>query len=188
MRAAIGRLRRLDAAAGGGAALEFAFIAPVLCLLLAGVIDLGNVLYVRFRLDSAVSAAANYAVVSAANVSSTGGATLAANLATIVEASQGAGWADTTAVVNDGPSVAITGGATATSGTASAADGCYCPTLSGSTVAWGSATSCGTTCASGATAGKYVAVTASHAYSPLFSSYGVVKDGTVSASAVVRVQ
>ncbi|MDR3513727.1 MAG: pilus assembly protein [Caulobacteraceae bacterium] len=172
----------------GAAAVEFAFIAPVLCLMLAAVIDLGNVLYVRFRLDSAVSAAGDYAMINAASVTSTGGATLASNAATIVEASQGASWADTTVVVNDGPTTTITSGVASASGTASAADSCYCPTYAAGTVTWGSATTCGASCASGATAGKYVTIKASHAYSPLFSSYGIVKSGAVSASATVRTQ
>jgi len=172
----------------GTAAVEFAFIAPLLALLLAGVADLGNVLYVRFRLDSAVSAASNYALVNAASVSSTGGATLASNAATIVQGSQGSNWSDAVVVVNAGPTATVTSGALALSGAPEPADSCYCPTYSAGSIAWGAATSCTTTCASGAIAGKYVTVSASRAASPLFTSYGIVKNGRISTSATARTQ
>jgi Flp pilus assembly protein TadG len=172
----------------GTAAVEFAFIAPLLALLLAGVADLGNVLYLRFRLDSAVSAASNYVLVNAASVSSTGGATLASNAATIVQGSQGSSWANAVVVVNAGPTATVTNGALALGGAPEPADSCYCPTYSAGSIAWGAATSCTTTCASGATAGKYVTISASRAASPLFTSYGIVKNGQISTSATVRTQ
>jgi Flp pilus assembly pilin Flp len=74
----------------GVAAIEFALMTPVFCLLLAGVVDLGGALYTKFKLDSAVTAGANFAQINAANVSSTGGPALATNIATIVETSEGA--------------------------------------------------------------------------------------------------
>jgi Flp pilus assembly protein TadG len=172
----------------GAAAVEFALIVPLFGLLLAGVVDLGNLLYVRFRLDSAVSAAANYAVVNASSVSSTGAATLAATAATIVQTSQGANWANATIVINDGPSATILNGTTTTNGTAASADLCYCPSGWGTSTTWGSGVACGTSCAAGGTAGKFVTIIASRNYTPLFTSYGFVKNGLVSASATVQVQ
>jgi Flp pilus assembly protein TadG len=180
--------RRLGLEQAGAAAVEFAVIGPLFGLLLAGVVDLGNVLYVRFRLDSAVAAAANYALINASSVNSTSGATLAGNAATIVQTSQGSNWANASVVVNNGPANTVVSGVATAGGTASAADSCYCPTYASGTTTWGSATTCGSSCASGATAGKYVTITASRAYSPLFSSYGIVKSGTISARATVRVQ
>src|ERR1019366_1729717 len=76
--------------ARGAAAVEFALIAPILCLLLAGAVDFGGALYTNLRLDTAVAAGANYAQVNAANVSSANGAALAANIANVVETSEGA--------------------------------------------------------------------------------------------------
>jgi hypothetical protein len=147
------------------------------------------VLYVRFRLDSAVSAASNYVLVNAASVSATGGATLASNAATIVQGSQGSSWADAVVVVNAGPTATVTNGALALGGAPEPADSCYCPTYSAASITWGAAaTNCTTTCASGATAGKYVTVSASRAASPLFTSYGIVKNGKISTSATVRTQ
>jgi Flp pilus assembly protein TadG len=180
--------RRLAFDRAGATAVEFAIVVPMLTLLFAGVADFGNVLYQRFRLDSAVSAAANYAIVNASNVSSTGGATLASNAATILESSQGSAWANAAVVVNDGPSTTITGGVTSNGGTATQADGCYCPTGSATSTTWGSATTCGSACPSGGLAGKFVTIVASRTYNPLFSSYGIVQSGVISASTIVQTQ
>ena len=187
-RAGSGAWRRLAADRAGAAAIEFAVVVPLLTVLFAGVADLGNVLYQRFRLDSAVSAAANYAVVNAANVSASGGAGMASNLAAIVQTSQGTNWANAAVVVNDGPTATVTGGTTTTGGSASPADGCYCPTGTAASASWGGATTCGSACASGGTAGKFVTIVASRTYNPIFSSYGIVQNGVISASAIVQTQ
>jgi Flp pilus assembly protein TadG len=174
----------------GVAAVEMALVTPVFCLLLAGTIDIGGVLYTKFKLDAAVNAGANYAQVNAANVSSANGPTLAANIATIVETSQGSAWANNTVVVNNGPSVTVTGGSSSSSGTASNADVCYCPSGTPGSVTWGTSVTCGTTCAGTDTgyAGKFVTITATHQYSPIFSTYGIVQNDTISASVAVQVQ
>lgn len=172
------------------AAVEFALLAPMFCVLLAGVIDLGGVLFTRFKLESAVAAGANFAQMNATNVSSTNGQTLASNIATIVETSQGAGWADDGVVVNNGPSTTVTSGSPSNTGTASNADSCYCPSGTVGSFTWGSATTCGTACPGTNTgyAGKFVTITASKTYSPLFSSYGIVHNGTITATAVAETQ
>lgn len=174
----------------GVAAVEFALLTPVFCLLLAGIVDLGGALYTKFKLDSAVTAGANYAQINAGNVSSTNGQTLATNIATIVETSQGSGWADDGVVVNDGPSASVSGGTASTSGTASNADLCYCPTGAPGAFTWGSSTTCGSACPGTNTgyAGKFVTITATRQYTPIFSSYGIVQNNTISAAAAVQVQ
>jgi len=174
----------------GMALVEFALLAPVFCLLLAGVIDLGGVLFTKFKLDAAVSAGANYAQLNAANVSSTGGASLASDIATLVETSQGSGWADDGVVVNDGPSTNVASGAPTSGGTASNADLCYCPTGTAGAFSWGASNVCGAACPGTNTgyAGKFVTISATKTYTPLFSGYGIVQNGAVTASAVVQVQ
>jgi Flp pilus assembly protein TadG len=185
----VARTLRLGEDSAGVAAVEFALILPVFGVLLAGVVDLGNVLYTRFRLDSAVSAAADYVEVNAASVSSTGGATLAGNAATIVQSSQGSSWANASVTINNGPVATINNGNTTAGGTAANADSCYCPTYSGGTTSWGGAVACGSACPSGSmTAGKFVTITASRTYTPLFSTYGIVQNGTISSSATVETQ
>jgi Flp pilus assembly protein TadG len=170
----------------GVAAVEFAILVPMFALIFAGVADFGGVLFTQFRLGAAVSAGANYAMVNSGNVSSASGAALASNIAQVVESNAGSNWADDGIVVNNGPSNTITGGTPATGGTASNADSCYCPTISGSTFTWGSATTCGAACGGGGVAGKFVTITASHNYTPIFSSYGIVANGAVTVTTTVE--
>jgi Flp pilus assembly protein TadG len=184
---AIARLLRLGDERGV-AAVEFALILPMFGLILAGIVDLGSVLYTRFRLNSAVSAASNYVVVNASNVNSTGGATLASNAATIVQSSQGSSWANASVVVNNGPTSTINNGTASAGGTAASADSCYCPTYTGGVTTWGSPVACGSACAAGPKAGKFVTITASRTYTPLFSTYGIVQNGTISTTSTVRTQ
>ena len=174
----------------GVAAVEFAFVAPVFCLLLVGAIDLGGALFVKFKLDAAVTAGANFAQVNAGNVSSTSGQSLANNIATIVETSQGSGWADNVITVNDGPTTTTTSGSQTTSGTAANADSCYCPSGTPSAFVWGSAVTCGNACSGSNTgyAGKFVVITASKTYTPIFSNYNLINGNTITASAAVQVQ
>lgn len=174
----------------GVAAVEFALVTPIFCLLLAGIVDLGGALFTKFRLDSAVTAGANFAQVNAGNVNSTNGQTLANNIATIVETSQGTSWADDGVVVNNGPIATVAGGTATPSGTATNADVCYCPTGTPGALTWGSEVTCGAACPGTNTgyAGKFVTITASHTYTPIFSSYGIVRNDTISASAAVQVQ
>lgn len=167
----------------GVAAIEFAIVVPILALIMVAMVDFGLVLFVRFGLNENVSASANYAIVGASSASSTGGATLASNLVAIVPTN-----VNMTVVVNNGPSVTRTNGSSVASGTASNANSCYCPTVSGSTVTWGSAVTCGGSCGSGLLAGKFVSINASVSHSPLFGSYGLVQNGTVSTFSIVQVQ
>ena len=93
-------------------------------------------------------------------------------------------------VVNDGPSTTVSGGTPSSGGTASNADLCYCPTGTVGAFTWGSSATCGTACPGTNTgfAGKFVTITASRAYTPIFSTYGIVQNNTISASAAVQVQ
>jgi Flp pilus assembly protein TadG len=174
----------------GMAAVEFALFTPVFCLLIVGVVDLGGVLYTKFKLDSAVTAAANFAQINAASVTSSAGPGLANNIATLVEASEGSAWADDVIVVNNGPSTTVSGGAATSGGTAANADACYCPSGPPGSLSWGASKTCGAACTGLDTgyAGKFVVITATRQYTPIFTSYGLVQDNTISASAAVQVQ
>ena len=172
----------------GAAAVEFSLLLPAFCVILVGSADLGAVLYTKFKLNSAVSAAANYAIVKAENVNGTSGQSLANSLAAILSGANTSATTTGTIVVNNGPSATVMASGTTSSGTAANANSCYCPTLSGGTLSWGGAQTCGATCAGGAIAGKYVSVTAQQTYTPHFSNYGVVQNNSISARAVVQVQ
>jgi len=169
----------------GASAVEFAMVIPIFLLLLVGIADFGGALYVKFGLNSIVSAAANYALVSNANVNSSGGAGLASSLASIVSNANGSNWANGTVVVNNGPATTIASGTKSPSGTASNADLCYCPVKASSGITWGAAATCGSPCNGGGLAGKFVTIVASRTYSPIFSSYGLVKNGVITSNTVV---
>jgi Flp pilus assembly protein TadG len=168
----------------GASAVEFALLVPVMLLLLGLMLDFGFNLVTRFSVAQAVSASSNYALVNGASVSAANGAALAQNLATLVPST-----IDVTISVNDGPGLTRTSGASTTSGTASNADRCYCPSVSGGVVAWGSSVTCSSTCAStGGFAGKYVAITGKQMYTPIFGLLGISRAGWISSTALVQAQ
>lgn len=177
--------KRADA---GVAAVEFAFLVPVLLVLFTGIVDVSQMLYAYYQLDQAVAAGSQYAVLNAANVTSTSGPALATSIATVVEDANGTGWTNDTIVVNDGPTVTVTNGSAVSSGTAANADDYYCLTGSQMSWTWGTAYTTQTSCSGGDTAGKYVTITASYSYVPLVAIYPVFTNSTLNQSAAVRVQ
>jgi Flp pilus assembly protein TadG len=173
----------------GMAALEFALLAPVFFVLFAGMTDLGHGLYMRVRLEAAVAAGINYALVNANKVDSTSnGTNLAEAIATLVTTSNAGKMPAATVVLNNGQMVQVVKGVQTVSGTAANADRCYCPTGSPSNWTWGSAVSCATTCTGGGTSGKFVTVTASYSFTPLFSYAGFGPGGTITVDAAVQAQ
>ncbi|HEY5046448.1 MAG TPA: TadE/TadG family type IV pilus assembly protein [Rhizomicrobium sp.] len=171
----------------GLAAIEFALVVPVFLLILVGAVDLGGMLYTSYQLETAVAAGAEYAALNGSNVNSTSGATLASSIAGVVENANGATWANDSVVVNDGPSVTVTAGVVSSGGTASNANSCYCPTGSPPNWVWGSAATCNSICATGGQAQQFVMITATRAYTPLLSTFGLIKNGTLSQNATVEV-
>jgi Flp pilus assembly protein TadG len=190
MRSMIGALRRRLPARhdDGVAALEFGLLAPMFVMIFAGGVNVGDAVVLQIRLDGAVAAGMNYALVNASSVSSTSGATLAGNIATLVSTSAGGTAANVTVVVNNGPSETITNGTTATSGTASNANNCYCPTGSPSSWTWGNAVTCGNSCNGGITAGKFVTVTASYSFTPFFSAFNFGLGSTITIGSAAQTQ
>jgi Flp pilus assembly protein TadG len=172
----------------GLAAIEFAMIVPVYLLIFVGAVDMGGMLYQSYQLETAVAAGSEYAAVNSASVNPTNGATLASAVAGVVENANGSAWANDTVVVNNGPSVTVTNGSAASSGTAGNTSNCYCPTGSPPNWVWGSAATCGSSCAGGGEAGKFVTITANVAYTPLLSTFGLINNGTLTQSATVEVQ
>jgi Flp pilus assembly protein TadG len=169
----------------GVAAVEFAMVTPVFIVLLAGAVDLSGLVIAHFHLEAAVAAASNYALLNNAQVSSSGGASLASNVASVVTSVVST---NATVVVNDGPTATVSGGTTTTSGTAANADLCYCPTGTPTNLTWGNSVTCGSACAAGGTAGKFVLVTASYTYSAMFTNYNFINGGVVTSGAMVQTQ
>ena len=173
----------------GVAAVEFALISPTIILILVGLIDLGGMLYTRFQLDASLSAGTNYAMVNASSVNSTSAAGLANTLAGLVSSGQSSNWANSSVTVNAGPQAGSSGGTVSTSGSASSADSCYCPTGTSASLTWGAAQTCGVTCTGGGYAGKFVLLSATRSYTPIFSGYGLVSQaGTMTVNSLVQVQ
>jgi Flp pilus assembly protein TadG len=170
------------------AAVEFGLVAPIFCLLFAGMVDFGGTVYMRLQLESAVSTGINYALINAASVSSTSGGSLASSIAALVANDVGGSLTSGSIVINSGPTATIAHGAATSGGTASNADSCYCPTGSPTGWSFGAAATCGGTCASGGLAGKFVTVSITQTYSPLFANYGLVTNGAITAAAIVQTQ
>jgi Flp pilus assembly protein TadG len=174
----------------GVSAVEFALVTPILLLILAGTVDIGGSLKAKFELSTAVSAGSNYALLNGANVSSAGGGALANNIVAVTASGFSGDGGTVQVVINNGASVALNA-STATmtqAGTAANADKCYCPTSSGSTLTWGSSVTCGSICSGGGIGGKFVTISASRPYSPLFGGLGVVTSGTITVQSVVQPQ
>lgn len=179
-----GLLRRED----GVSTVEFAVGAPVILLILAGTMDLGRALMTKFEVTSAISASTNYALLNADRINADSGATLAGEIATVAASSLQTGTGDVTVVINNGASLRVLNGVPAETGTAANADLCYCPTMSGYTVTWGSSKTCGSACSGGGVAGKFVTITASKPYTPMFTNYGIVEGDAITVRAIVQPQ
>ncbi len=176
-------LRLSDFASSGTAAVEFAFLAPAIAFILAATTEFGMASWTKFKLNSAVAAAANYAMQHASSVNSTDGGTLGATVAGFILSS--ASGATVQVVVNNGTT--ITSGGTAPSGAAANADSFYCPSLSGSALNWGNTVTQGSSCTTGF-AGKFISIKATQTYTSLFSGLSVMPSSTMTASIVVQVQ
>jgi Flp pilus assembly protein TadG len=170
------------------AAVELALIAPLLLTLLAGITDFARVYDQEIELSTAVASAAEYALINAANVNSTNATSLAGTLSGIVANSNGAAWAGATVTVNDGATSAVTNGATTASGTAANANSCWCPTGSSAAWGWGAAATCGSACAGGTLAGKFVTIAGTRAFTAIFGDYGLIGNTTLHQSTIVQVQ
>lgn len=171
----------------GATSVEFIIIMPVMVGMTLAIADFGNVLYARFRLDAAVAAGASYGISRASDVSTTSANDLALKTATLVGDTTLTNYSLVRVNVNNGPVGTKNGGnATATTTTPATTNGlCYCPN---SATDFGSQLTCGTVCANGGVAGRFVAITARRPYAPLFTNYGIVSDGYISVTSLVQTE
>lgn len=171
----------------GAAAVEFALASTFLLAILAGGVDVGMAIFARINAEHSVSAAGNYSILHAGDVTSSGSEKVAQVIGTILTNNGADADVSGSVIVNNGPKAVITAGTLKMSGTASKADSCYCPSLEKSAIKWGSSMTCGSTCTGGGFAGKFVEIDTQVGYTPLFSTYGLV-DGSIAARAFVQVQ
>lgn len=151
-------LARLAADERGVALIEFALLAPVLALLCVGAIDFGLAFASQLQLASAVDMGAQYAFLTGVNVQ-----------AGAVQA-----------VVQKATSLT---GVSATIGYNSSA--CYCPTGAPPTLA---AQTCGQPCADGSEPGKFLNISANYTYRPIFPTYALIANPTLTQTVTVRLQ
>jgi Flp pilus assembly protein TadG len=189
VRARVRPLVRPLAQRNGTAAVELALTAPMLMILFAGIIDFARAYDQEIELSSAVASASQYALLNVASINSTSVASLAATLSGIVANSNGAGWASATVTVNDGATSAVSNGVTTPSGTPANANSCWCPSGGGSVAwGWGVAATCGSACAGGTLAGKFVTITGTRAFTAIFGAYGLISNTTLHQSTIVQAQ
>jgi len=168
----------------GSIAIEFAIFAVVFIVLMGAVIDFGGLAYARFKVENAVSAASNYALINGDAITAAGASGLAGTIGSIIAN------ADSTitgkVVVNNGPEATISGGSASTSGAASYADSCYCPSDGGSNISWGGSVTCKSSCPSGGIAGKFVSIDVKRRYTPLFLFSGSGDEREITVRAMVQ--
>lgn len=172
----------------GVSAVEFAMLAPVFGLVLAGTLDLGSSAFVQFGLNASVSAGAQYAIANATTVSSSTATSLADTISRLAAGAQGTTNVTGVAAINNGVTSTTLAASTSRTGSAATSDSCYCPTGSAPSIVWGSPATCGAACAGGGSAGKFVLVSASRPFRSVFGSYGFSPSGTLTTHALVQVQ
>lgn len=136
----------------GVAAVEFAILAPVVLLLLLAVIEIGSAIFYRFGVNSAVSAATSFVILSGkTSYERSYGEELVRQL--MAEAKIEA------AFVNINNSLIVSssrdGDISVQNLSASSRD-CYCPSRQEGEFTWGNSVSCSSPCSEGGSAGKYL--------------------------------
>jgi Flp pilus assembly protein TadG len=154
----------------GTAAVEFALLASLFVIIVAGTADFGYWIYAASELTAAVTAGSQYAENNGAMVATNPGG-LATAISTVVNNANGTGWATSTVNVNNGSNT-----------------NCYCPTGTPGNWTWGSARTCGSACDGGGVAGQFVTITASPSstVSARFPTSNLTYSGTISRSAIVE--
>ena len=152
----------------GLAAIEFALVAPMLLLMLGGVIDFGLVTVGKSQLGNGIAQGVHYALLLGPSVTGT-------NVSAIVKAGVGR------AGVTEAVTVTVTGPA------------CYClqgqpvVLVTPSTTMSASRTCVGSCPPNAATPSAYLVITASYVYQPLMPFYSQISTRLISKTVTVRV-
>lgn len=179
---------RFVRARGGASLVEFAMISPIFIVLMTGMTDLGGAFRAKMRIDTALSAGANVALLGADKLTAANAGALMAKAGIVVSQGIDDAGATVSVGVNGGTPATVAGGKVTAAGDPANADKCFCPTRSGSTITWGAAATCGSACASGEPAGKFISLAASVPYSPFFPQVGIMDLDAVTGTSIVRVQ
>lgn len=166
----------------GSAGVEMALIAPVLVLLISGILEVGLVIRANFSLIAAVSAAANHTLAIDAHIDDASAGQAAATLATLLSGGDRSG----TVTVNNAAMATLAQGVVTITDLPGDFASCYCPSAASGQIAWGSPTQCGETCDDGSPSGRFVAIAAAAAPNASLGLYGFFVNELVRDAAVVR--
>lgn len=171
----------------GASALEFALVAPLVLVLLAGVVDFGLLVQSRSSMEAATSSAMSYALAKAQDIKPDTAVSYVKTIADIAARQLGDG-----VTVDVALNRSLVAGASASgphqSGAGAVANLCYCPTRSGNSLTWGNSAACGAPCPDGGYAGKFLAIKASKPYQALFFEFGLARDGVLTVETLAGLQ
>jgi Flp pilus assembly protein TadG len=159
-------MKRLRSDRSGLAALEFSLIAPVLLIVLGGIVDLGLATIGRSRLANGLAQAVQQSLAAGPGISAAAVRTL------VQDGARRSGLAEPVTVTVSGPA-------------------CYC--ISGSPAALGAsapispANTCTGACPTPAHGpGAFITITASFTYTPIVPLYSTISSRTVSQTVTAR--
>jgi Flp pilus assembly protein TadG len=179
-------LDRARACEKGVSSVEFALIAPVLIVIMAGIADVGDLLVSRSDISAAVSAGSNFLLVNASRVAEA--PEEVARQTAAVAANRLPRGGVVRIIVNGDLTVVNRDGSFSTTGNAASAAQCFCASGSGASMSFGSALECGRTCGSGGYASRYVQIDVSRSYEPKFGGFGFASSGdAISVNSMVSV-
>lgn len=167
----------------GSVAVEFAMIAPVFLLTLAGIVDIGSAMTTKLSQNARITAAADYALLQSAPGDAAEARTLAQRLAGLVRED---GAQRGRVVVNNAASAEWDGGLVSTSTGPGNASAFYCPALTDQGYSWGASVASGTKCAAGGTAGQFIEISASLEHVAIFPIHSFMDGNRITARSLVR--
>ncbi|MEQ1499541.1 MAG: TadE/TadG family type IV pilus assembly protein [Novosphingobium sp.] len=152
-------IARLCSDKAGAAIIELAFAAPILAVLLVGLVDLSGYISASLSVQRAARAGGEYAVMNGYNSNGVAGAVTAASTRRSTYM-------------------------TAIAASPAPTNWCGCPNATTGIAVQ----ACGTKCTSGLDAGSYVTASASSTYTALFPWPGFSSGASIASASIVRVQ
>jgi Flp pilus assembly protein TadG len=150
------RLVRMMRDSEGASAIEFGFLAPILALLVMGIVDFGMGIWEDMKVANAAEAGAAYASVNGWNATATQIQSAVTNATSL-------------SAISASPAPSIMS--------------CGCPNANSTAI---TSATCGTACSDGSQAGHYWVVNAQASYSMFLHYPGVTNPMTLSATAYAR--
>ncbi len=166
----------------GSSGVEFALIAPVIILILAGIFEIALVIRARFALVSVVSAASSYTLSVGNSIDDGSADGVAATIAALL----GGNGRSATVNLNGGVTSNLVGGEITVTNSGGEVSACYCASRSEGQIVWGGTVACGASCGDDTTSGRFVEITARVPFSPAMGMFGFFSGEVVQNTAMVR--